>query len=68
MEAIGGGEYSSYSFTTSALYGGEWSASHLIVIVLPLLLLLLIIIIIIISDFSAFSAMFYTNSDAILIF
>jgi hypothetical protein len=29
MEALGGGEeYSSYSFTTSALDGGEWSASH----------------------------------------
>jgi hypothetical protein len=29
MEALGGGEeYSSYSFTTSALDGGEWSASR----------------------------------------
>jgi hypothetical protein len=30
MEAVGGGErrYSSYSFTTSALDGGEWSASR----------------------------------------
>jgi hypothetical protein len=27
MEALGGEEYSSYSFTTSALDGGEWSAS-----------------------------------------
>jgi hypothetical protein len=27
MEALGG-EYSSYSFTTSALDGGEWSASR----------------------------------------
>jgi hypothetical protein len=25
---FGGEEYSSYSFTTSALYGGEWSASR----------------------------------------
>jgi hypothetical protein len=25
---LGGEEYSSYSFTTSALDGGEWSASH----------------------------------------
>jgi hypothetical protein len=31
MEALGGGErrYSSYSFLTSALDGGEWSASRL---------------------------------------
>jgi hypothetical protein len=28
MEALGGEEYSSYSFTTSALDGGEWSASR----------------------------------------
>jgi hypothetical protein len=30
MEALGGGEevYSSYSFTTSALDGGEWSTSR----------------------------------------
>jgi hypothetical protein len=28
MEAQGGEEYSSYSFTTSALDGGEWSASR----------------------------------------
>jgi hypothetical protein len=29
MEALGGERgYSSYSFTTSALDGGEWSASH----------------------------------------
>jgi hypothetical protein len=28
MEAFGGEEYSSYSFTTSALDGGEWSASR----------------------------------------
>jgi hypothetical protein len=28
MEARGGKEYSSYSFTTSALDGGEWSASR----------------------------------------
>jgi hypothetical protein len=28
MEALGGKEYSSYSFMTSALDGGEWSASH----------------------------------------
>jgi hypothetical protein len=28
MEAIGGEEYSSYSFTTSALEGGKWSASR----------------------------------------
>jgi hypothetical protein len=30
MEALGGGErrYSSYSFSTSALEGGEWSASR----------------------------------------
>jgi hypothetical protein len=29
MEAFGGGgRYSSYSFLTSALYGGEWSASR----------------------------------------
>jgi hypothetical protein len=28
MEALGGEMYSSYSFTTSALDGGEWSASR----------------------------------------
>jgi hypothetical protein len=28
-EALGGDEYSSYSFSTSALGGGEWSASRL---------------------------------------
>jgi hypothetical protein len=28
MEALGGEEYSSYSFSTSALDGGEWSASR----------------------------------------
>jgi hypothetical protein len=28
MEALGGERYSSYSFTTSALDRGEWSASH----------------------------------------
>jgi hypothetical protein len=28
MEAQGERMYSSYSFTTSALYGGEWSASR----------------------------------------
>jgi hypothetical protein len=28
MEALGGEEYSSYSFMTSALDGGEWSASR----------------------------------------
>jgi hypothetical protein len=28
MEALGGERYSSYSFTTSALDGGEWSASR----------------------------------------
>jgi hypothetical protein len=28
MEALGGRGYSSYSFTTSALDGGEWSASR----------------------------------------
>jgi hypothetical protein len=27
MEALGGGRYSSYSFSTSALDGGKWSAS-----------------------------------------
>jgi hypothetical protein len=29
MEALGGEEYSSYSSTTSALDGGDWSASRL---------------------------------------
>jgi hypothetical protein len=29
MEALGGEEYSFYSFSTSALDGGEWSASRL---------------------------------------
>jgi hypothetical protein len=28
MEVLGGERYSSYSFTTSALDGGEWSASR----------------------------------------
>jgi hypothetical protein len=28
MEAQGEGRYNSYSFTTSVLDGGEWSASH----------------------------------------
>jgi hypothetical protein len=28
MEALGGRGYGSYSFTTSALDGGEWSASR----------------------------------------
>jgi hypothetical protein len=28
VKALGGEEYSSYSFTTSALDGGEWSASR----------------------------------------
>jgi hypothetical protein len=28
MEGLGGGDYSSYSFLTSALDGGEWSAAH----------------------------------------
>jgi hypothetical protein len=28
MEALGGRRYSSYSFSTSALDGGEWSASR----------------------------------------